>query len=128
MKKIDPTIKRETLYIAAFVLILSVLMQSVFLIIDAWDFTVLFGNLLGAVSAVANFFFMALSVQKALGKEPQEAKNMMRFSQTGRYFAMIVVAVIGYFCPAFHVLAVVIPFLFPRVALLFRGLFPMEKD
>lgn len=55
MKKVDKTVLRETGYIALFVILLSVLMQAVFLIIGKWDYTVLLGNLLSA-AAVGNFF------------------------------------------------------------------------
>ena len=41
MKKIDATVKKETLYIFAFSFVLSVLMQSVYLILNKWDYTVL---------------------------------------------------------------------------------------
>lgn len=48
--KIDATVRRETIYIAVWVGILSLLMEAVFLIIGKWDYTVLLGNLLsGAV-------------------------------------------------------------------------------
>ena len=64
-KKVDGTVRKETIYIAAAVLILSMLMQAVFLIIKQWDYTVLLGNLLGGGVAVLNFFLMGLTVQKA---------------------------------------------------------------
>ena len=35
--KIDPTVKKETLFVGAVTLVLSMLMQSVFLIIGRWD-------------------------------------------------------------------------------------------
>ena len=75
MKKIDPTIVKETLYISAWVLILSVLMQAVFLIIQKWDYTVLLGNLLTGVVVIINFFLMGLGVQMSLNKEEKEAKH-----------------------------------------------------
>ena len=53
MSKIDETVKRESVYIAAFVGVLSVLMQAVFLVAGRWDYTVLCGNLLSAAAAVA---------------------------------------------------------------------------
>ena len=84
MKKIDRTILVETAYIAAAVLIFSMLMQSVFLIIGKWDTTVLFGNLLGGGAAVLNFFLMGLGVQKALGKEQKEAANVTELSKVTR--------------------------------------------
>ena len=123
MKKIDRTILVETAYIAAAVLIFSALMQSVFLIIGKWDITVLFGNLLGGGAAVLNFFLMGLGVQKALGKEQKEAANVMKLSQSARLFMMFIVALIGYLVPVFNLLAVVIPFIFPRIAVMLRPLF-----
>ena len=122
MKKIDPTIKKETLYIAAFVIIFSVLMQSVFLIIGKWDVEVLFGNILGAVAAVGNFFLMGLTVQTSLEKEEKEAKNIIKLSQSARLFLLFGVALAGYLIPVFNIIAVVIPFLFPRIAVMLRPL------
>ena len=122
MKKIDPTIKKETLYIAAFVIIFSVLMQSVFLIIGKWDVEVLFGNILGAVAAVGNFFLMGLTVQASLEKEEKEAKNIIKFSQSARLFLLFGVALAGYLIPVFNIIAVVIPFLFPCFAVMLRPL------
>ena len=56
MKKVDSTIIKETIFVASVTLVLSALMQSVFLIIGKWDYDVLLGNLLGGVAAVLNFF------------------------------------------------------------------------
>ena len=123
MKKIDRTILVETAYIAAAVLIFSALMQSVFLIIGKWDITVLCGNLLGGGAAVLNFFLMGLGVQKALGKEQKEAANVMKLSQSARLFMMFIVALVGYLVPVFNLVAVVIPFIFPRIAVMLRPLF-----
>jgi hypothetical protein len=55
LSKIDPTVRRETVYIGVWVLVFSVLMEAVFLVLNAWDITVLLGNLLGAFAAVLNF-------------------------------------------------------------------------
>ena len=127
MKKIDRVILIETAYIAAATLILSTLMQSVFLIIGKWDITVLSGNLLGAFAAVLNFFLMGLGVQKALGKEQKEAANVMKLSQSGRLFMMFIVALVGYLVPVFNLVAVVIPFIFPRIAVMIRPLFNKKR-
>ena len=122
MKRIDPTIKKETLYITAFVIIFSVLMQSVFLIIGKWDLQVLFGNILGAAAAVGNFFLMGLTVQASLEKEEKEAKNIIKLSQSARLFLLFGVALAGYLIPVFNIIAVIIPFLFPRIAVMLRPL------
>ena len=127
MKKIDPTVLKETGYIATMVFILSLVLQSVFLIIGKWDYTILTGNLLGFVAAVGNFFLMGLSVQSSLGKEEKDAKNLMRVSQSLRLLLLFVIAVIGYLAPVFNILAVLIPLLFPRIAVALRPFFMKKK-
>ena len=127
MKKIDPTVLKETVYIAAMVFIFSLALQSVFLIIGKWDYTVLTGNLLGFVAAVGNFFLMGLSVQASLGKEEKDAKNLMKVSQSLRLLFIFVIALIGYLVPVFNTIAVLIPLLFPRIAVALRPLFMKKK-
>ena len=126
MKKIDPTVVKETAYITAFTIIFSMLMQAVFLIVQKWDYTVLLGNLLGIIAVVLNFLLMGITVQNAVLKEEKDAKNLMKLSQTGRLFMMFVFALIGYLVPVFNAIAVVIPFLFPRIAIMLRPFF-MKK-
>ena len=128
MNKIDATVKKETLYIAVFTFIFSLLLQSVYLILGRWDYTVLLGNLLGGAAATANFFIMGLTVQKALGKEEKDAKNLMKLSQSLRLFMLFAVALIGYLVPVFNMVAVVVPFLFPRIAVTLRALFIKKQS
>ena len=123
MKKIDSTILKETKYIAVWVILCSMLMEAIFLVISRWDYTVLLGNLLGAFTAVLNFFLMGLTVQSALQKEEKEAKTTIRFSQIYRNIMIIIVAVLGFVLPCFNNWAVILPLLFPRVAIAFRPLF-----
>lgn len=123
MKKVDSTIIKETVYILAFTLIFSVLMQAVFLIIGKWNYTILLGNLLGGFAAVGNFFLMGLSVQSALGKDEKDAKSTMKVSQMLRTLLLFIVAVVGHVAPCFNLLAVVIPYIFPRIAIALRPLF-----
>ena len=127
MKKIDETVKKETTYILAITVIFSVLMQSVFLVIGKWDYTVLLGNLLGIIAAVGNFFVMGINIQSALGREEKEAKNLIKLSQTLRMLALFVIAMIGYLVPVFNIVAVIIPYLFPRIAVSLRPLFTKER-
>ena len=122
MKKVDSTVLKETSYIAALTLVLSLLMQSVFLVAGMWDITVLLGNLLGIVAAVGNFFLMGITVQSALGREEKQIKNLMKLSQMGRMLLLFGVALIGYLVPLFNIIAVVVPFLFPRIAVTVRQL------
>jgi hypothetical protein len=123
MKNIDSTVIKETKYIAAWVLILSLLLQSVFLIIGKWDYTVLLGNLLSGAVSVANFFLMGLTVQKALNKEEKEAKNTLKVSQIYRNLLILAVLVVGVVLPYFSTWTVLIPIIFPRIAIACRPLF-----
>ena len=117
---IDSTVKRESLYIATAVVILSMLMEAVFLVTGYWDLTVLWGNLLGGGVAVLNFFLMGLTVQKALNKDEKEAAAMMKFSQTYRLLLIAAAAGVGALVPVFNVFAVIIPLFFPRIAIAIR--------
>ncbi len=123
MQKIDATVKKETCYIAIITFLLSVIMQSVFLIIGKWDYKVITGNALGYLAAVGNFFLMGITVQSALKKEEKQAKNMVKISQSLRFFMLLVVAVIGYAVPVFNTIALIIPYIFPRIAIALRPVF-----
>ena len=123
MQKIDATVRRETLYIAAWVIIFSAVMNLVFLLVGAYDETVLPGTLVGAASAVLNFFLMGLTVQKALGMHEKDAKNLLKVSRTARMFMLLAIAAVVCLLPQFHIIASLVPLLFPRIAIMLRPLF-----
>ena len=118
--KIDKTVRQETVYIAVGTLILSALMQDVFLIIGKWDYTVLLGNILGAIGAVMNFFLMGLTVQSAVSKDANAAKQKMKASQALRTLFLLIIALLGGILPCFQIFAVLIPLFFPRITIMFR--------
>ena len=126
MKKIDPTVWKETRYIFGITLVFSVIMEGIFLALGKWNASVLLGNLWGALGAVLNFFLMGLTVQNAVTKEEKEAKNLIRFSQSARMLMLFVIAGVGFLLPWFHTLAVVIPLLFPRIAIFLHPI--LRKD
>ncbi len=128
MKKIDATVVKETKYIAVWMLIFSAVMQAVFLIIGKWNYTVLLGNLLSGTVSVLNFLLMGLTVQKAIKQDVKDAKSSMRFSQLYRTLILLVVAILGAVLPCFNLWAVVIPFLFPRIAIALRPAFDKKKN
>ena len=125
--KIDKVVLKETKYIATFVAIFSVLMQAVFLIIGKWDYTVLLGNLWGAAVAGGNFFVMCLYVQKAVSQEEKEAKQTIKASQSMRFAAMVLLTGIGVVTPFFNWIAVVVPLVFPSVAIYLRPIVDKNK-
>ena len=126
--KANETVKKECLYIACSCAILSVLMQVVFVACKRWEYTVLLGNLLSLIVSVANFYFMGLTVQKAVTLDESEAKKLMRSSQTLRNAGMFVATVIGVVVPCFNTIAVIVPLFFPRIAISFRPLIKDKKE
>lgn len=128
MKKIDSTVKKESLYIAIWVVILSAIMEAVFLIIGKWDYTVILGNLLAGVISILNFFLMALTIQSAVNKEDKSAKATMKLSQMLRMLMILVALILGVVLPCFNMWASIIPFFFPRIAITFRGIKKDEKE
>ena len=123
MEKIDAVVLKETKYIGTWVLIFSALMQAVFLVIGKWDYTVLLGNLLSGFFAVLNFLLMGITVQRALGREEKEARTMVKVSQMYRNFMILVVTAVGVLLSCFNTVAVIVPVVFPRIAVAMHPLF-----
>ena len=117
MKQIDPTIRKETGYIALVTFLLGILQQAVFLMLGKWNLAVFFGGIYGWLAALANFFLMCLSVQKAVAQEEKDAKNTLKLSQSSRMLGLFIVAMIAYFLPFINTVAAVLPYLFPRIAI-----------
>ena len=128
MSKLDPAVKKETGYIAFWVILLSVLMEAVFLVIRKWDLSVLLGNLGGAAAAVGSFFLLAVTVSRAVSSgKPEEAAKRVKASAGLRLIGMggICALMIGVFHT--NVYATVIPLLFPRVGLMFRPMIDRKR-
>lgn len=126
MLKADSAVRKETKYIICLTLIMSALMQAVFLVLGRWDYTVLLGNLLSSLLMIANFYFMGLSVQKALASgDEKDGRKIMKNSQSLRTLVIFIVVVIGVVSPVFSIIAVIIPLFFTRIAVALR---PLWKD
>ena len=135
MKRIDPIVLKETGFVALISFVMCVFMNAVFLIVDyfvdgAWSWLVLLGTVIGYVAAVGNFFLMGLTVVKALGKEGKDAANLIRLSQMGRLLMLFLIALGAYLIDLFafkefsvgFIIAVVIPYTFPRIGVMLRPL------
>lgn len=126
MTKVDDTVRRETVYIAVWVLLLSMIMQAVFLVVGKWDLSVLFGNVLSAFGAIANFFLMGITIQKAVDKEQKEAAQTMKFSQTMRLFMQFAFLAVGVLF--FNPITSIVPLFFPRIAVAFRPYLDKKQE
>jgi len=122
MIKASKIVIKETLYVCIVTLALSFVMQLAFFFSGKWDYTCITGNILGGGAMVLNFFLMGLGVEKAVGKDEKEAKNVLKLSHTLRTVLMFVLLVIGVALPYFSTLATIIPIIFPRIAVFLRPL------
>ena len=118
MAKIDGVVAKETRYIAGITIILSILMEAVFLIIGMWSYKVLIGNILGAGVAVANFLLMGITVQNAVQKDEKDAASLMKVSQMLRNLMLLITALLAFLLPFINPAAAIIPLFLPRIAIL----------
>lgn len=125
--KVDKTVLKETKFIAAFTVILSVLMQAIFLIVQKWDYTVLLGNIWGIIIATGNFFLMGLFVQKAVTQDEKTAAKTVKLSHNLRFLCIFILVTTGILSPFFNSVATIIPLVFPRIAIMFRPLADKNK-
>ena len=149
--KIQPAVREQTRAVGVGVCVLTALMVGVFLAVGKFDWTVLTGAVLGAATGIANFFLMALTVQKvtdgmpALPKRDEEetedeekkeqpiseeaarAGKKMQLSFLLRMLMLGGVAALAVTSPVFHPWAALLPMLFPRIVIALRGLFENKQ-
>ena len=126
--KIDKTVKKESLYVGAWVIALSAAEQAVFLIIGRWDYTVLTGAMLSGCAAWLNFFLLGLTVQAAVALDEKKSHEKISLSHTLRLFGEAAVLAVGIAAPCFNPVSTVLGMLFPRVALVFRGISVKKEE
>ena len=114
--KLAPSIKKETGHITVGVLEGDAMMRVVVALLNNLDYTVVLGAALGSAATIGNFFLMAINLQKAVDA-PDRATFLVKKSYTQRMLGMVIVMIIGFVAPCFHVVAVVIPFLLPSVTI-----------
>ncbi len=115
--RVSPVVWKETKRIAIGVLILTALMVAIFAVCGHFDSTVLLGALLGCAYAIVNFFLMAYTIQRGTETTHTKAKARVQVSYTLRMLLMLAVGIAGVALPCFHWLAVLLPFVFPRLSI-----------
>ena len=108
----------ETKIIAIGEVICLALMLAVYALLGRMDGSVLLGGAVGAILAVANFFFMAMStsqaVDKAAGQDVKGGQKQIRLSYTLRLLAIFVILFACVKSGLCNALASVLPLLFVR--------------
>ena len=126
--KLDPTVKKETLYLIIGESIMTAVMLTVFLLFHKLSIPVLIGALAGAALAIGNFFAMCLMIQRAVEAEEGDRAKMVRASHSTRLMVMALALVICLAVFKLDVLATLIPLLFPTVIQYIRGLTIKNED
>lgn len=126
---INSELKKQTVKMSIGVLVMTAIMIGVFAAFDKFDYKVVTGGFLGALVTIANYFFLAFSVDRISNKDNvKKGQSMMKIS----YFARLVVIGITIFVaikiPIFNYIATAIPFLFPRVVIVIIQLFDIRKE
>ena len=127
--KVQKAVLKETGHIAIGVLLGDVLMCAVFAIVHKFDYTVVLGALLGTAIAVANFFLLGVTLQKAVGMK-EYASKYVRQSYSLRMFFCFAGVAVSVFAPCFHPIAAIIPLLMPQLviyAMRALGLYKPDK-
>lgn len=119
-KPLDPVIKKETIYVAVWVLAGCMLTQGVALLVGWWHWSVLWGSLLGGATAVGNFLLLCLMVQRAVTQTEKQAKNTVKLSQGLRLMMQGLILVLAATVSVFNIWAAAIPLLIPRIAISLR--------
>ena len=126
-QKADPVVIQETKYVALGTLICSVIMQAIFFLLGKYDLSVFLGSLVGAAGAIANFWFLGITVQKAAGLEESQVKQRVTLSYNIRMLFMAGAMLIGFLVPAIHWLPLLFSFLFPSLTIRLRGFYLHNK-
>ena len=126
--KLQQATKRETFHIAVGVLGFSAVMDLVFVLLKRWDYSVLWGTLLGGGFAIVNFLALALTVQR-MAADPTEkrGKLTMQLSYTLRMLFTVFIVALAIKLPGVNWIPTVISLFFPRLTILAMQLLGMYK-
>lgn len=121
----------QTAYMALGELICSGAMVAVFAALGMFGSAVLWGAVIGALVAVGNHFFMALTVSMAADRaengDVEQGKKMVQLSSVVRLLCMAVALVLGVKLGA-NVVALALPLAFSRPILMVVSFFGKKGD
>ncbi|MBR4711921.1 MAG: ATP synthase subunit I [Clostridia bacterium] len=122
MPQVSEAVRRETLWVAAWTVGLTLVMHLVFALIGKWGTDVLLGSVLGCAAAVGCFFWLGMTVQKAVGKPEREAKRILQTSMLLRLLVQGAALAAGFGVSWLNGWAVLVPLLCPQIAVRLRPL------
>lgn len=127
---LQPAVKKETMRILIGTGVLTALMAVVFYVLHRltpesvpFDYKVILSALIGWLVAVANFFLMAVAVQRVTGVDSEDrARQMFTMSFRYRMMLQLVWAILALTVPVLNGAAGIIPLLFPSLIIKAMGI------
>ena len=123
--KLNKTVKKETVFVLGFTVVLCAILQSVYLILGFFSVRALIGTGISWLVSGLNFLLTALMVQRAIEESEEKAKKRIKASHSLRSVMILAVLVVSILILGRElpiILALVIPLLFPRIAATVRML------
>lgn len=133
--KVQAAVKKETAFIAISTAAGTLLMFVVFWLLHLaspdsipFDYRVILGGVLGTVVAVANFFFMGLTVQKVTSSATEDgAYQAMKASYRFRTLGQLLWIVLALIIPVINGAAAIVPLFLPNICIKIRGIMGLRK-
>ena len=123
---------RQTLLIAIGQAVGVGVMLGVFALLGRFDYTVALGGFIGAVVALLNFFFMAVSLSLAADRAVQQdvkgGKGLVKSSYAIRTIVMFVVLILCAKSGHCNVISLVVPLLLVQPTLLIAEFFRKKEE
>ena len=118
--------KRSVLLMPFCVLACGCAMLGVFRLLGKLDRSVLYGAALGCGVCIVNLVLLHVVMKRAASAEtPEAAQQIIKSGVPARMLLICAAFYVGFTFPAFHPVAVVVPFVFPRLsAMLLSGMVP----
>lgn len=127
IKMLSKNLQKEVIKMAIGVFALFTVMLLVFTLLKQFNYTVLWGGLLGSIVCIFNYAYLAFSLQKSMDKSGKAASGYIGFSYLVR---MTIVGITVFFAiknDNFNYIATAIPFIFPRIVIMFCNLIPKNN-
>ena len=123
---------RQTLLIAIGQIVGVGVMLGIFALLGRLDYTVVLGGLIGALVALLNFFFMAVSLSLAADRAVQQdakgGKSLVKSSYAIRTIVMFVVLILCAKSGHCNVISLAVPLLLVQPTLLIAEFFRKKEE
>ena len=116
----DKNLLGEVKKMAMGVGVLTIIMVGVFAFLGYFSYQVVAGAVLGYAGCILNYFVLAYCVGKAVEKDEKEAKRYMSGTYPLRMILIAAIIIVAIKAPSyFNYIAAAIPFVFPRLVIMY---------